>query len=300
MSGKNCYLSLLTILSLICSTGYATAPAIEISFINNKQNIAHILKLQHKITMSKKPKELSQHPQATCFEADIDQFIPKGTANVKPIYGCIFSDQIAMNAALLRAGLYVHTDAGMATDAQLYNSKLMSTVGGHDFNGRELTDFCKNPVIPTETAVEHQTFKAIEAEFAQQVIQPIIAKHSDNFIFFAIINTKKFKANLSHELLHAQYYNVPQIASILETVWQKVSQKNQTLIVDCLRAGGYDMQQHELLLREFYSYFLQYNATQYLAGIKVLEPMSPLAAIYAPKIRAALAKDHIKVLTVTK
>jgi len=287
---------------LLCVCGapvQASNQAINITFLTAEQDIPHILQVQHKITMSKKPKELSTHPRATCFQANIDHFLPAHLEQKLPVYGCIFSDQVAMNAALLRAGLYVHTEMGMATDAQLYNSKLMTTVGGHDFSGKELLDYCKQAKIPTGTLPEHQTFKSIEQEFTQQVIQPILDKNKGDFIFFAVINTKKFKENLSHELLHAQYYNTPQIKPILLQVWQKVPKADQDIIMDCLRNGGYDMSQQELLLREFYSYFMQYNATKYLAGIKVLKSMSPLAKIYAPKIRAALAKEHITVLTVT-
>lgn len=46
------------------------------------------------------------------------------------------------------------------------------------------------------------------------------------------------------------------------------------------------------------SYFLQYNAKEYLASIKVLESMADLAPIYACKIKAALAAVGIKVLVV--
>jgi hypothetical protein len=53
------------------------------------------------------------------------------------------------------------------------------------------------------------------------------------------------------------------------------------------------MEQQELLLREFYSYFLQYNAKDYLSTTKALAPMSELADIYAPKIQAALALSNI-------
>jgi hypothetical protein len=60
---------------------------------------------------------------------------------IKPIYGCVFSDQVAMNASLLRAGLYVHTKMGMASDGQRFSSHLMSAVRGHDFNGEELSNY---------------------------------------------------------------------------------------------------------------------------------------------------------------
>lgn len=111
-----------------------------------------------------------------------------------------------------------------------------------------------------------------------------------------VINTKKFKENLSHELLHAQYYNIPQIKPLLLKVWEKVLPDDQKIIIKSLRDGGYDMDQQDLLLREFYSYFLQYNAKEYIASIKVLAPMAGLADVYAPKIQAELALANIKVL----
>lgn len=203
-----------------------------------------------------------------------------------------------MNASLLRAGLYVHTKMGMASDEQLFSSNLMSAVGGHDFNGEELSNYDKQAIIHNDTLPEHKRFKEIEKEFDLQVIKPIIEKNKDNFIFFAIINTKKYKENLSHELLHAQYYNVPQIKPLLLQVWNKLPPSDQQIIINALRDGGYDMDQQELLLREFYSYFLQYNAKNYLSTIKVLATMAALADIYASKILTALAKSNIKVLVV--
>lgn len=289
----------LAALILLCfsTTLFAVNPSINIQMLKPQQNIQQILVLQKDMHMSETPKQLSDAPAAICFNANIDEFLPKTKSN-KPIYGCIFSDQPAMNAALLRAGLYVHTDIGMADDQMLFSSKLMSAVGGHDFDGEELLKYHKNSEIPKKTLAEHTKFKAIETTFNKQIIVPIIKKNKGNFIFFAIINTKKFKDNLSHELLHAQYYNDPRIKPILLQVWNNVSPKDQIIIRDALQNGGYDMTQQELLLREFYSYFLQHNAQEYLAGIKVLSPMAPLAPIYSKQIQQALAASKIRVLTV--
>ena len=188
---------------------------IEIQMLKPEQTITQLIDLQKSMVMSETPKQLSDSPQAICFKANIDQFLIDKNTSSKPIYGCVFSDQVAMNASLLRAGLYLHTKMGMASDEQLFSSNLMSAVGGHDFNGEELSNYDKQAIIHNDTLPEHKRFKEIEKEFDLQVIKPIIEKNKDNFIFFAIINTKKYKENLSHELLHAQYYNVPQIKPLL-------------------------------------------------------------------------------------
>jgi hypothetical protein len=291
---------ILLLLILITSIATAKDIAIDIRMLGPEQNIPQLLQLQKQMHMSAKPKSLSKHPQAICFQANIDQFLPKNKdmCHLKPIFGCVFSDQVAMNSSLLRAGLFVHTQMGMTTDEQLFSSNLMQAVGGHDFDGEELYKYHQQAVVPKESANEHKDFKDIEADFNQKVISPIIQQHKKNFIFFAIINTKKYKENLSHELLHAQYYIVPQIKPILKQEWDKVTPSDQKTIVDALRNGGYDMEQQDLLLREFYSYFLQYNAKQYLAGIKVLAPMAGLADVYGTKILAALTAANIKVLSV--
>lgn len=273
--------------------------AIEIKFVAKELSLPDILQLQKDMCLSETPKQLSEQPTATCFEANIDAYLLNKSPADKKIYGCIFSDQIAMNAALLRAGLYVHTDLGMASDAQLFNSKMMTAVGGHDFMGKELVNFHAHATIPRESAPEHKQVKDIEQQFKKEVLYKIIHENKDNFIFFAIINTKKFKENLTHELLHAQYYNVPEIAPILLHVWQTdVTQNDQKTIINALQNGGYDMQQQELLLREFYSYFLQYNAAEYLKSIKVLACISPLVNVYAPAISNALEQQQIKIITI--
>jgi len=273
--------------------------AMDIKLIPKELTISQIMQLRDSLAMSKNPKKLSLKPAATCFEANIDAYLLQVSATNKKIYGCIFSDQVTMNSALLRAGLFVHTPLGIVTDEKLFNSKLMTSVGGHDFDGAELLKYNQTAVIPSGSAAEYKTSKAIERQFKSEILDKIIAQHNNNFILFAVINTKKFQANLSHELLHAQYYNVPEIAPILLKVWQtEVKAEDQKIIKDCLQNGGYDMQQQELQLREFYSYFLQYNATAYLKGIKVLAPMAPLAKVYAPLIIKALNRDSIQIISI--
>lgn len=295
---------LLSIILLIPMTlSAATMPPIEINMLQGAQTMEQIITVQQEMIMSANPKELSDSPQAVCFEATIEKFLPKSTANPKAIYGCIFSDQVSMNAALLRAGLYIHTDMGMADDDMLFSSKLMTAVGGHDFDGKELSNY-KMQTQTQKTMAESKLdkftrLKDIEREFHLKVVDPILQDDGEHFVFFSIINTSnKFKANLTHELLHAQYYNIPQLSQLLLDVWQnQVSAEDKETIITSLTNGGYDMQQQELLLREFYSYFLQYDATNYLDTIEVLKPMSPLAKVYAPKIKKALNEHDIKVLT---
>ena len=280
---------------LISFMGHTMDSAINIEFFPSDQQISQLLKIQNTMPMSKAPKVLSKIPKALCFMVNIDEYLPKA-GNIKPIYGCIFSDQVAMNASLLRAGLFVHTQMGMASDQVLFSSNLMKAVAGHDFNGEELFSYRKQRVLSEQKLPEHALLRTIEAEFDQKIIEPIIAKHTGNFIFFAIVNTKKFKENLSHELLHAQYYNDPEIEPILLKVWNEVQSADQNTIIDALKKSGYATEQQELLLREFYSYFLQDNAKDYLAGIPGLAAMSPLADVYGPKIKTALAVGNIEVL----
>jgi len=288
---------LLCILMLVSLPGYAMKAAIKIELLPYEQSISQILAIKNTMPLSDKAKELSKHPETICFVANIDEYLP-AHKTLKPIYGCIFSDRIAMNAALLRAGLLIHTKMGMASDNDLFGSKLMTAVGGHDFNGEELVKYKKQAIIPNETLSSHKLLKSIESEFDQKIIAPIIEKDKDNFIFFAIINSNKFKENLNHELLHAQYYNYPEIRPILLQVWEKAAKNDRQLIMTSLKEGGYDVDQQELLLREFYSYFLQYNAKEYLAGVKVLAPLSHLVEVYRPKIKEALTSAGIKIVSI--
>ncbi len=288
------------ILLLFSSIVNAGGNVIEITMLQQEQTLSKLLVLQKMMTMSATPKELSAKPQATCFKANINEFFPANITSHKPIYGCIFSDRITMNTSLLRAGLYIHTKIGMASDEKLFSSNLMNAVGGHDFNGEELFKYSKEAVISNKTLPKYKRLKNIETEFDKTIIKPILLQNKENFIFFSIINTKKYKENLTHELLHAQYYNVPQIRQVLLQVWNQVPYNDQQIIVKSLQDGGYDMSQQELLLREFYSYFLQYNSKNYLSSIKVLTPMSRLSNKYSPKMQSALHAANIQIVTLTK
>lgn len=297
---KNLFYKALVSLLFVTASAWAAEPKVlYMKFIDHELNLPAMLKLQSEMEMSKNPKQLSSQPTATCFQANIDEYLLNKSSADKKVYGCIFSDQVTMNAALLRAGLFVHTDIGMASDEQLFNSKLMTAVGGHDFLGKELINFHNHVEISRESAPEHQKLKDIEYQFTKQVLHKIMYANKENFILFAIINTKKFKENLTHELLHAQYYNVPEIAPTLLYVWQTaVTKQDQQTIITALKNGGYDMDQQELLLREFYSYFIQYNAEEYLESIKVLEDMAPLVKEYAPAITKALEQQDIKIVDI--
>lgn len=270
--------------------------AIDLQILDQEQEIADLLALQQKLVMSEQPKELSQAPQALCFKVDIRSYLPSHSQ--KLVYGCIFSDQVAMNAALLRAGLYVHTKMGAVDDATLFQCDLMKHVAGHDFNGRELAAYSRQPAVSAPILPEYRQLREIEREFNRQVILPITQNHQDDFILFAIVNSQRFKGDLSHELLHAQYYNSPQLRANLAQTWQEVSPADRQTFVSSLRKGGYDMDQEELLLREFYSYFLQHDAEEHLASVEVLAPMVGLADRYGPKIRAALQRDGLTILEV--
>ena len=90
---------------------------------------------------------------------------------------------------------------------------------------------------------------------------------------------------------------MPQIKPVLLDEWNKIPKIHQKLMMDPLKNGGYEIKQQELLLRELYSYFLQYNAKNYLKTIKVLNPMSELVDLYAPKIKNSLENIKVKIIT---
>ena len=271
----------------------------EIKSITQRLDLSTILQLQKDMVLSEDPRQLSERPTVTCFQANIDDYLLHKHTSSKKIYGCIFSDQVAMNAALLRAGLFIHTDREMASDTKVFDSKMMSAVIGHDFLGKELFKYHQMVIPEEENRSVYKNKKDIEKQFKKEILDKIIDENKEDFIFFAVVNTQKFKEKITHELLHAQYYSVPQIAPLLLEVFKKsLSSQDQKIIINALGNAGYDMQQQALLLREFYSYFLQYSATDYLRNIKALAEIAPLVDIYAPQIRKALVGRGIKILTI--
>lgn len=271
---------------------------IQVDFLSSTQDLSSLLALPERMPQLDDPKELPEQPACLCFHVNIANFLPEKKMK-KPVYGCVFSDQTSMNSALLRAGLYIHTSSGMPSDHDLFSSKLMSKVGGHDFDGKELLRFYQ-AYKPIETHLpEYQKLRLIESTFQTRIVDRIIEENHDNFIFFAIINTKTFKENLTHELLHAQYYNLPSLSTLLLTVWkEQVTKKHQKLFTETLQKAGYDMTQEELLLREFYSYLMQHNAQEYLNTVSALTPIASLAPLYTPKITSALKQEGIPLLSV--
>lgn len=264
-----------------------------------KLSINEYLKQKDKFPTTENPKRLSAEPYALCSEIDISTYIPNyNKETYMPVFGCTFSDQVAMNASLLRSGIYIHTPMGMVTDQQLFDSKLMTAVGGHDFLGEDLKKYIDtgNFVLPNPDYAE---LLSLEQKFWEEIIYPIVEEYQDKFILFAVMNFKTLKQNFSHELLHAQYYNSKQVQDTIKQTWNsKVSAEDKHIIKDALEAGGYDVQQEELLYREFYSYYMQYDAKNYLESISVLKPMAELTERYVPAITMACKQSSFDAIAI--
>lgn len=104
---------------------------IKISFIETPITLQEIDRVQSNIPINENWNKISENPTCRCYEIDIKDFIPEEELPVKkPTFGCVFSDQVAMNVSLLRPALYIHTDLGLANDKEVFASMYMKVVKG--------------------------------------------------------------------------------------------------------------------------------------------------------------------------
>ena len=246
----------------------------------------------------------SAKPEAVCFAVDPAVFAASTKQLQQPslhTYGCLFSDQQSMNAALLRSGLYLYTQQGVVNDAAFLSSPYHKMVAGHDLMSNDLRRYL-NARSKDKRGItlkqQSAPVLAMEQQFWHTFLLPKLKRKAD-FFLFAVFVRPALKENLSHELLHAQYYQLPTLRHLLRDIWQhQVSAVDRATIIQALAKGGYDTRDQELVLREFLSYCLQYRAKSYVSRVKPLATIAPLITKYARIIVQTARQKGITLISV--
>jgi hypothetical protein len=79
----------------------------------------------------------------------------------------------------------------------------------------------------------------------------------DAILIAASLNEKPEKI-ISHELLHAQFYENPDLQSKIQKFWnENVTPEDRKLYLEILKHEGYDTDNSEMVINEFFAYTLE-------------------------------------------
>jgi hypothetical protein len=183
----------------------------------------------------------------------------------------VFNYPTVMNIAFLRASLYI--EGGQAYKKAfvvngrsiIKNADLMKAmdklgVAGHDFRASSLLDFWNSMdqmdprafrPVPSSS---YNELLPIEFEL-RRALEPYFLKHPETTI--VAVSANYYSSTVfSHEISHAQYFNIPEYRSAVIAYWNSLSELDRGQIRDYLSGPGkfYDRNQEDLLINEFQAY----------------------------------------------
>jgi hypothetical protein len=190
-----------------------------------------------------------EHPEKALFKIEKVQ-------GLQHTYIAVFNHSVYMNWALGRAATF-QTQGRVISDQGLsQKDTVIQSFAGHDLPAVVLNRF--------EAALRVQSFKKhntapvrYESKFWESVIWPILRMDPDAILIAASLNEKPEKI-ISHELLHAQFYENPDLQSKIQKFWnENVTPEDRKLYLEILKHEGYDTDNSEMVINEFFAYTLE-------------------------------------------
>lgn len=192
------------------------------------------------------------------------------TKEIVGAYLCLSDTQVNMNIYLGRASAFVEGAGGNKGVVSKLNDETLIEyrryIGGHDLRGQDLLTFhqavldkCK------EENSELICLNKLETEIFQELILPMTSSLKN---FVVITFAKQSRMNwtevVTHEILHAQYFNIELFRQITDAFWaEEVSPEHKILILSALDET-YDTSDELLMKNEFQAYILMTGAERSL------------------------------------
>ncbi len=212
------------------------------------------------------------------------------TEEVKSAYLCISNTQKGMNSSLGRASFFIEGLGGANSKGKVVSQDngtyqmYKNMIGGHDLKGQDLLRF--NDTVTKECATSKQDanicHNAYEKDLFENFILPF-ASQDPKFVVitFASQSSMQWEDVVTHEILHAQYFNDDQFRAIADEFWEKeVSAEDKKQIISEL-SQHYDPTDALLMRNEFQAYML-------MAGAEYSQ-----LSMFVPKYRDALMKKLV-------
>jgi hypothetical protein len=207
------------------------------------------------------------------------------TTEIPGAFLCVSATQIEMNKALVRASAYIEglsSGGGKGQIVRFSDSSYvfgLRSIGGHDLRLQDLLRFQK--ALTEACKQSHNDDDVCMDEYERQIFGKLIlpmAKKNPNFVVitYALRSSMGYRKVVTHEILHAQYFNDPTFREVCDRFWSDDLTEGDRLAVKSTLGGFYDATDELLMKNEFQAYILMADAeSAQLAGYlsKFREPL---------------------------
>ncbi len=217
------------------------------------------------------------------------------TTEIKGAYLCVSGTQTDMNRALVRASSYIEglgSDGGKGRVLKFSDPNYsfgLRMVGGHDLRGPDLLRYYQAVVNAcTQSGGNNDIcFDDYEKQIFEKLILPK-AKAQPNFVVitYAIRSSMSYQQVVTHEILHAQYFNDSVFRQVCDTFWNDNLTDGDRSAVKATLSAYYDQSDELLMKNEFQAYILMAGAESSQLASLVSKFRGPLVAKLAAQNRA--------------
>ncbi len=172
-------------------------------------------------------------------------------------YVVIFNNSTYMNWALGRIAMFQTQRKMISNTALTRTNSQVQSFGGHDISHDLVSEFQKMREHVSSQSDPQSPKLQVEAAFWNEVILPILKRDPKATIIAGSLDVH-LKKVISHEILHATFYERPEIKEKIEQFWQtEVSGADKAQYLEILKREKYDIQNRELVMNEFLAYTLE-------------------------------------------
>jgi hypothetical protein len=177
----------------------------------------------------------------------------------------VFGSQEAMNLALDGASRFIESKQWTDARSRLEDSL---RVAGHDLTVQDLARYWAEVQRHPEPSAKDFSSADLallgqEREFFKSVVLPLI-QQEPNGVLIAIPATDGTRgALLSHEVLHAQWFEDAKYAAVARNFWDNRVRPLDKKYIRSVLAGNYDSNDDSLMANEFQAYMLQREAHRF-------------------------------------
>lgn len=174
-----------------------------------------------------------------------------------------------MNSALGRASFFIEGLGDPSNRGQLkrlddptYNS-YKDLIGGHDLRGSDLLPFYQQ--VEAQCASSHQDPQICADPQERDLFQSLIlpqAQMLPNFVVITFDNESglQWKLVITHEVMHAQYFNQPIYRAVVDSFWDHEVPETDKQKIRSQLGQYYDSTNELLMKNEFQAYILMSGA----------------------------------------
>ncbi len=244
-------------------TGAPWAPENVLEIVSEKVEINVASDLTAVVNSVRKRSLPNAHYAQTHPEKAYVEIVKIG--GLKHSYIAVFNHYTYMNWALGRISTF-QTQGRIISDKNLIRKDSpVQSFGGHDISADVIRDFSRaflearrqsGPQEIVDPAFDSPKLH-VELEFWQNVVVPLVENDPSAVLIAVGLNYRPGKV-LSHEILHAFFYETPELQKKVAQFWnEEVSVNDRRQYLEVLNREKYDLSNHKQVINEFLAYTLE-------------------------------------------